>query len=297
MGTLMQATSLSATDDGFSVDLDPAWEGWGPAGGYLAAIALRATAHIVREGHRPVTLQAQFLSKPARGMADVRVDVCKPGASSLVNVSLSQSERCFFQAQIWTTSRTIGPHSNRLVMPTAPLPEELSTLEACFSDLGRSLVAFWSQLECRPVEFRAPGGAPARTDRLERWYRFRGESQPIDPFELAARAAILIDANIWAAHWRMLDSEPDYGGPSLDLTVWFHDVSASSDWLLLDAASPTASHGVVHGTGNVWTADGRLIATGGSNCLVVPLSAPIPAVSSSLARDDVLDVTAEAGRP
>lgn len=270
MGTLMQATDLSATADGFSVDLDPAWEGWGPAGGYLAAIALRAASQVVPEGHRPVTLHAQFLSKAERGKARVRANIGKPGGASLVNVTLSQSDRCFFQAQLWTTSRTAGPRSNRLVMPSAPPPEELATLEEHFSDLGRSLVTFWSKLDCRPVEFRAPGGAPAQTDRLQRWYRFREDAVPATPFDRAARAAILIDANIWAAHWRMLENEPDYAGPSLDLTVWFHDVDRYSNWLLLDAASPTAGDAVVHGTGSVWTADGTLVATGGGNCLVIP---------------------------
>lgn len=290
MGTLTQATDLSASGDGFSVDLDPDWEGWGPAGGYLAAIALRAASGVVPHGQRPVTLQAQFLSKAERGKARVDVKIGKPGAASLVTVALSQSDRCFFQAQIWTTSRTAGPGSHRLVMPEAPPPEELSTLEEHFSDLGRSLVTFWSKLDCRPVEFRAPGGAPAQNDRLQRWYRFREDGVPATSFDRAARAAILIDANIWAAHWRMLVDEPDYAGPSLDLTVWFHDVSRCSDWLLLDAASPTAGDAIVHGTGRIWTADGRLVATGGGNCLVIPLTRSVDrpepsATSPSLARD------------
>lgn len=270
MGTLMQATTLSPTDDGFTVDLDPAWEGWGPAGGYLAAIALAATGRIVPNDHRPVTLNAQFLSKAETGKIEVRADIRKPGGSSMVNVALLQSDRCFFQAQIWTTVRTEGPRSNSLSMPSVPRPEELETLESYFAQRGRQLVRFWSNLDCRPVEFRAPGEGPSQTDRLERWYKFRDEDVPPDAFGRAARAAVLIDANIWAAHWRMLDSEPTYAGPSLDLTLWFHDAGDQSDWMLLDAASPTAGDAIVHGNGSVWTADGRLVATGGGNCLVVP---------------------------
>jgi acyl-CoA thioesterase len=160
-------------------------------------------------------------------------------------------------------------------MPSVPAPDELATLEEHFSGLGRSLAPFWSKLDCRPVEFRAPGGAAAQTDRLQRWYRFRDDAALATSFERAARSAILIDANIWAAHWRMLENEPDYARPSLDLTVWFHDVGRNSEWLLLDAASPTAGDGIVHGTGSVWTGDGTLVATGGSNCLVLPLASSI----------------------
>jgi len=270
MSTLTKATDLLPTGNGFTIDLDPAWEGWGPAGGYLAAIALAAAGRVVPEGHRPVTLTAQFLSKAAPGRIEVRADIRKPGGASMVNVALLQSDRCFFQAQIWTTAKKEGPRSNNLRMPSVPLPDELETLESHFSKRGRRLVKFWSNLDCRPVEFRVPGEAPPRNSRLERWYRFRDETVPLNAFGRAARAAVLIDANIWAAHWRMLNSEPAYAGPSLDLTLWFHDGGDYSDWMLIDAASPIAADAVVHGTGSVWTIDGRLVATGGGNCLVVP---------------------------
>ncbi len=270
MGTLTEATRLTATDHGFIVELDSAWEGWGPAGGYLAAIALRAAGVSVPEGHRPVTLSAQFLAKAEPGNAVVRVDIGKSGGSSQVNVSLWQLDRCFFQAQIWTTSRDFGPCQIEARMPDVPAAAGLETLETHFSLLGRKLVTFWANLERRPVEFRAPGGPRPRTRRLQRWYRFRHETATADVFGNAGRAAVLIDANIWAAHWRMLDQEPDYAGPSLDLIMSFHDAAALSEWLLLDAASDVAVNGIVHATGRVWTNDGCLVATGGGNCLVVP---------------------------
>jgi acyl-CoA thioesterase len=274
MGTLTEAASLSPSNEGFAVDLDPAWEGWGPAGGYLAAIALRAAEHVVPAGHRPVTLNAQFLSRAESGAAEVHATIRKPGGASLVDVALWQSDRCFFQAQIWTTSRTAGPRRTGISMPDVPLPETLKTLESYFGQLGRPLVKFWSNLDCRPVEFGAPGGPPLQTDRLQRWYRFRDEGPSVTPFDLATRAAVLIDSNIWAAHWRNLGGEPDYAGPSLDLTLWFHDATGHTDWLLIDSVSPIAVDAVVHGTASVWSADGKLVATGGGNCLVVPLTSP-----------------------
>ena len=270
MGTLTEATRLTAADHGFMVELDPPWEGWGPAGGYLAAIALRAVGPSVPEDHRPVTLSAQFLAKAERGKAVVRVDVGRPGGSSQINVSLWQSDRCFFQAQIWTTSRTVGPQEIGPAIPDVPAAAGLETLETHFGRLGRRLVTFWANLDCRPVEFRAPGGPRPQSRRLQRWYRFPDEPATADIFANAGRVAVLIDANIWAAHWRMLDREPDYAGPSLDLTIAFHDVANLSDWLLLDAESEVAISALVHATGRVWTADGRLVATGGGNCLVVP---------------------------
>lgn len=42
MAGLMAATDLVATATGFQAQLDPGWDIWGPAGGYIAALALRA---------------------------------------------------------------------------------------------------------------------------------------------------------------------------------------------------------------------------------------------------------------
>jgi acyl-CoA thioesterase len=88
-------------------------------------------------------------------------------------------------------------------------------------------------------------------------------------------APILIDANTWAAHWRMVESELDYTCRSLDLTVWLHDLGAASARLLLDAVAPTAGDDLVHGAVAVWTADGAFIATDGSQCLATPLPSPV----------------------
>lgn len=277
MGTLQAATRLRSQGAGFIADLDPAWEGWGPAGGYLAALALRAAGRALPRGQRPVTLTCQFLARAQSGPASVSVEVAKPGGSACVNVAMTQGERRFFQAQLWTTARTHGPEAVAAIMPTVAGPDELEPLEHHFARLGRTPVTFWANLDCRPVEFRAPGGPAARRRRLERWYRFRGWEPSDDPFVDAGRAAVLVDANIWAAHWRLLDAEPDYAGPSLDLAVWFHDSGRESAWLLLDAEADVAREGLVHGTARVWSADGRLIASGGSQCLVVPLGIKPPA--------------------
>ena len=63
----------------------------------------------------------------------------------------------------------------------------------------------------------------------------------------------------------------DYVGPSLDVSVWFHASSAADEWLLADATAPVAGEGLVYGEGRVWARDGRLLASGASNMMVMPL--------------------------
>jgi len=271
MGTLAEATSLTVRGPGFVAQLDPAWSGWGPAGGYLMAIALRAAEKAVPAGHRPVTMSCQFLSAGQNGEADVAVDVVKPGASACSNVVLAQGGRRFFQAQIWTTSRTRGPDDVTALMPIVPGPEDVEPIEAHLKNSKTERVAFWSNIDCRPIAFREPGGPAAREHRLQRWYRFKGSRAGDDVFLNAGCAALLIDANVWASHWRMRNAPPDYAGPTLDTTVWFHDCAGATGWVLVDADSDIARAGLVHGTVRVWSEGGRPIATGGSQCLVVPL--------------------------
>ncbi len=73
----------------------------------------------------------------------------------------------------------------------------------------------------------------------------------------------------WPVFHHTLREPPAYTAPSLDLTVWFHQPAFESEWLLLDAHADAAAAGVIHGGARVWSADGRLVATGGSQLLVV----------------------------
>ena len=89
-------------------------------------------------------------------------------------------------------------------------------------------------------------------------------------FADCARSLVLIDTILWAAHRRAQPPETDYIAPSLDLTVWLHEPPRGSDWLLLDARSEKAHGGLIHGSGQVWSEDGRLLATGGGHMLHTP---------------------------
>jgi acyl-CoA thioesterase len=64
--------------------------------------------------------------------------------------------------------------------------------------------------------------------------------------------------------------ENTYIAPSLDVTVWFHDTPRDGGWLLMDVHTGTANAGLIHGLARVWSEDGRLLATGGSQLLVTP---------------------------
>ncbi|MCI0838402.1 MAG: thioesterase family protein, partial [Chloroflexi bacterium] len=54
----------------------------------------------------------------------------------------------------------------------------------------------------------------------------------------------------------------------------FHRPAPDSEWLLCDYESPIAHAGLVGSQGRIWSEDGRLIASGGAQCLSIPNPRP-----------------------
>ena len=84
-----------------------------------------------------------------------------------------------------------------------------------------------------------------------------------------ARLLLLIDTLPWPTFHHALAEPPSYIAPSLDLTVWFHDPPRGCDWLLAESDAPIAKGGLIHGGAHLWSEDRRLLASGGSQLLVV----------------------------
>jgi hypothetical protein len=62
MGKFQDDTVLTEQGGRLFATLSRDWEIWGPNGGYVAAIALRAAGKIAPAGHGPATISVQYLS-------------------------------------------------------------------------------------------------------------------------------------------------------------------------------------------------------------------------------------------
>lgn len=270
MGALQIDTAIAREGDRLTACLSRDWNIWGPNGGYVSAIALRAAGAIAPEGHRPATVSVQYLAVADFDTVECQVTPMKQGRNAwLLNVALVQKGRTFLQAQVWTTGKADGPSAADAKIPSVPGPKELKTVAEI---LGRTdpPEGFWSNIEQKPVRF-VPWDQPRLASEavLQEWYRFRGY-EPGDAFLDACRPLILIDTLLWPTHHRSLAEQPDYIAPSLDVTVWFHQGAGEAEWLLADARADMASAGLIHGHARIWTPDGRLVASGGSNLLHAP---------------------------
>lgn len=273
MGALQVDTAVRADDGRLFADLSRDWEIWGPNGGYVSAIALRAAGAVAPADHRPASLSVQYVGVAAFGVAEAVVTPVRQGRNAwLLNVTLQQAGKVFLQAQVWTTNRSGGPVTSEARAPDVPPPSDLKTYR---EHLGKPPEhVFWRNFEGKPLTF-VPPDAPRQPGPavLREWYSYIGYEGG-DPYLDFGRAVILLDTLIWPTHHRGLSTPPDYIAPSLDLTVWFHEPAGASEWLLVDGVADIAREGLIHGHSRIWTDDGRLVATGGSNLLHTPRRPP-----------------------
>jgi acyl-CoA thioesterase-2 len=264
----VDATHLDGDDGRYTANLHPDWEVWGPNGGYLSAIALRAAGKVAPTGHRPAAYSGQYLSSPVSEAVIVEAEVVKPGRSAaLTNIRLTQNARTVVQAQVWTTSREAGPQRLDIEPPKVPAPGGLRPFE---SYMAAEPHPFWSHMEGRPVQFFADDEVGPQYAATECWYRIKDFQPTADEFLNAGRMLLLIDTLPWPTFHRAHTERPvSFIAPSLDLSVWFHQPIGDADWLLAHSYAPVANTGLIHGGARIWSEDMRLLASGGSQLLVV----------------------------
>ncbi len=282
MGALGQDTAVtgeSADGSGRYVGhLSEDWRIWGPNGGYLAAMALRAVgAHTGRA--RPASLTCQFLrvGRFEEVMLDVQT-VRATRRADAVHVTMRQGDDAVLTAQVWAVDDTPGLVHDHAPMPEVPPAHECPTRQELMAAAGApdppAPFPFWGNFEQRPLGWIVDwesftGGLPEATG----WYRFVHEPTSGDPWVDAARPVILVDTFTWPAAVQA-HGPNEFIAPSLDLAVSLHHSVHDAEWLLVEGVAPVAHRGTIGCTGRVWTPDGRLAALGGGTLLCVP--APVP---------------------
>ena len=264
MVALDEATELEDGDGTYSIALSEEWEIWGPSGGYLAALTLRA-AGLRAEIPRPVSYYCHFISPPAFDRVELAVEVIKAGRrSESLAVRMTQGGREVMFALVRTAAEAPGYRHQVVEAPSVDSPEGSELVERRAKD-GSQLYAFWDNVSCRRPAVEAGDSEP----RIREWVRFEPRAAFEDPFVDAGRPLILLDTFGWPAVW-MKHRGADYVAPNLDTAVWFHHPPAASEWLLVDHESPTAAEGLIGVNGRVWDVEGRLIASGGAQLYCIP---------------------------
>lgn len=273
MGDFAVDTRVAGDSGRYRAQISEDWKIWGPNGGYLAAIALRAVG---REAAipRPTSFAGHFVSVARFDEVELEVTPIRVGRrAESFRVSMTQGGKPVLEALVRTASEGPGLEHDITKMPQVPGPEGLKSAQQIAEERGfpkRGGFPFWQNLESRILDPDQFGKNVATPPLHREWYRFRPRPTFNDPWTDAARALVLIDTLSWPAAAKPHKPDPPFTAPNLDVTAWFHTSASDEEWLLADSWSPVASRGLMGTLANVWSASGKLVATGGAQLFCVP---------------------------
>jgi acyl-CoA thioesterase len=111
MGVLADDTAVEGGGGQYTAVVSRDWEIWGPNGGYVASLALRAAgADTTIDGARPASITCQFL-RPGRFEAvDIEVvSLRRTRRAEAMRVTVSQHGDQLLEAQVWAVGvRPLG---------------------------------------------------------------------------------------------------------------------------------------------------------------------------------------------
>ena len=239
-------------------------------GGQVIGQALVAAARTV-EGRAAHSLHAYFM-RPGDPTVPIiyEVDRIRDGKSFATRrvVAIQHGQAIFSMSASFQVEEAGLDH--QLPMPIVPPPEELPSeteLKALFLESAPEPVRrYWEReraLELRPVDLRHYVSREPLAPVQQVWIRATGPL-PDDPQihrSVLAYASdmTLLDTALFA-HGRSI-FDRDLQVASLDHALWFHRSFRVDEWLLYSEDSPSTSGARGFSRGNLFSRDGKLIAS------------------------------------
>lgn len=161
---------------------------------------------------------------------------------------------------------------HQIDMPPAPSPDGLLNEEQLRAQAGQN--DEWTRrvwpIEVRPVDPPHFGAKTPLSPAYNVWFRATGRLSP----DLALNQCVLAyasDMTLLDASLRPHCVEWNSGRlqvASLDHALWFHRTSDLTDWHLFVQDSPSASGGRGFNRGDIFSRDGRLVASAAQEALI-----------------------------
>jgi acyl-CoA thioesterase II len=277
MGDVDQQSAVSpaGADGRYTAMVHRDWEIWGPCGGYVAAIALRA-AGAESPFARPASFFCHYLSVASFEPVDLEVTPLRSGRTVLAQrVQMTQHDRPVLEAMVWSVGEVAGLEHQDVTPPQVDDPDSIPERtmgpppEDADEERRGPPFPFWDNFEQRPLEWTETWPPPGPLPPTWRtWVRYRDTSNVDDPWVDAARLLLVLDVGSWpAGHRPHAHREHGFIAPSLDLYGSFQDPRDTSGWLLIDAHSPVARDGLLSWTSRVWSERRTLLANGGGQAV------------------------------
>ena len=253
-------------------------------GGHAVAQALAAVQRTAPPG-RPVASCHAYFVRP--GDTDAPIDFTvsrdRDGRSfSARRVAVEQGGKLILSMSALLHEAEDGPRQ-QFPMPEIPPPEKLRPMSDWIAEIGDALPRrhwpFWrrdSLFDWRPVEPFRILESPVESSRKHFWVRLKAPLGD-DPAEHQRFFAYASDLHILHAGLAPIGigfADDHLQTASLDHSIWFHDRFRVDEWLLYALDSPATMGARALGRGNVFTADGRLVASVAQEGLVRMLATP-----------------------
>jgi len=252
-------------------------------GGQVLAQALNAASRTVINQRVLHSMHAYFLEA---GDLEVpityNVSMVRDGGSfSVRRVTAHQKSKTIFILSASFHKEETGYH-HQIEMPShIKQPEDLLSWADMFKEYGeflpkslKSFLAIKRPIEFKPTTFVNPLDKKDLPPNYNVWFKLKGDIKGLD---LATKQQILTyisDYNILTSTLNPHASKAHWGNTitaSLDHSMWYFRDFDFSDWLLYSMESPSTSCARGFARGNIFTKDGKLIATVAQEGLIRPI--------------------------
>ncbi|RMZ50464.1 acyl-CoA thioesterase II [Flavobacteriaceae bacterium PRS1] len=252
-------------------------------GGQVLAQALNAANRTILNERILHSMHAYFLETGNLNIPiTYQVSIIRDGGSfSTRRVTAIQGEITIFILAASFHKRQDG-HEHQIEMKSNVIPPEdlqsWSEMVELYGEFLPDKVLTFLQME-RPIDFKPtelfnPMEKKDLPPFLDVWFKLKGDSSKLD---LATRQQILTyisDYNVLSAALLPHASKAHYGNTqmaSLDHSMWFFRDFDFNDWMLFSIESPSTSNARGFAKGDIFSREGKLIASVAQEGLMRPM--------------------------
>lgn len=253
-------------------------------GGQVLAQAIHAATNTIHNNRVLHSMHSYFLEAGNLELPiTYNVSIVRDGGSfSVRRVTAHQKDRTIFILSASYHKKESGHEHQMDMKPDLKQPEDLLSWTDILQQYGdflpRSLKAFFEIK--RPIEFKPtvivnPSDKKDLPPFCDVWFKLKGDASN---FDLATKQQILTyisDYNILTSALYPHASKAHWGNTqtaSLDHSMWYFRDFDFDDWMLYSMESPSMSNARGFARGNIFTREGKLIASVAQEGLMRPIT-------------------------
>lgn len=252
-------------------------------GGQVLAQALNAANRSINNNRVLHSMHAYFLEAGHLEFPiEYNVSIMRDGGSfSVRRVTASQKGQVIFIMSASFHKDEEGYNHQIDIKSDVKQPEELLSWTDMLEQFGdlipkktKGFIEIERPIEFKPVEVVNPFNKEDLPPSTNVWFKLKGNASNLD---LGTKQQILTyvsDYNILAAAMNRHASKAHWGNTqtaSLDHSMWYFRDFDFDDWMLYSIESPNTSNARGFAKGNIFTRDGKLVATVAQEGLMRPI--------------------------